>query len=85
VTSSFGRAALRGIVLERQVAIDSVPLTREPDRDLLGDVERSVGMNGEERMKLRTRIEAGLRARINPEREDECADEEEWGALSSHD
>jgi hypothetical protein len=43
----LGGAALRCVVVERDVAVDSVPLTRESDCQLLGDIERSVGANGE--------------------------------------
>jgi hypothetical protein len=32
-------ASLRGVVVERQLADDSVPLTRESDRQLLGDIQ----------------------------------------------
>jgi hypothetical protein len=65
------RSALRGVVLKRQVAIDSVPLTRESDRDLLGDIERSVGANGEERIEVADADGAALRARGRRERENE--------------
>jgi hypothetical protein len=33
------RATLRGVVAERQVAVDPVPLAREGDCELLGDIE----------------------------------------------
>jgi hypothetical protein len=46
------RAALRGVVVERDVAIESFPAARESDRQLLGDVERSVGPNGEQRIEV---------------------------------
>jgi hypothetical protein len=46
------RATLRGVVVERQVADDTVPLTREADGELLGDIERSVGVNGDQRIKV---------------------------------
>jgi hypothetical protein len=48
----LGRPALRGVMMQRQVADDSVPLAREPDRQLLGDIDRSVGVNGEERIEV---------------------------------
>jgi hypothetical protein len=66
-----GRTALRGVVAERQVADDSVPLTCESDRELLGDVERAVGVNGEKRIKVANADGAALRARGACERENE--------------
>jgi len=57
-------------VAERQVTDDSVPLAVEPDRQLLGDVERSIGVNGEERIEVADADRAALRARINRERDD---------------
>lgn len=61
---------LRGVVAERKVADDSVPLTVESDRQLLSDVERSVGVNCEERIERADANGAALRARIARERED---------------
>jgi hypothetical protein len=63
-------ASLRGVVAERQVADDSVPLTVEPDCQLLGDIERSVGVNGEQRIEVTDADRAALRARVTGERED---------------
>ena len=59
---------------ERQVADDSVPLAREGDCELLGDIERSVGVNGEKRIEVADADGAALRARGSREREeeDEC-------------
>jgi hypothetical protein len=64
-------ASLRSVVFERQIANDAVPLAREPDGELLGDVERSVGLNGEERIEITDANGAVLlRARITAERAD---------------
>jgi hypothetical protein len=65
----LGGAALRGVVVERDVAVDSVPLTRESDCQLLGDVERSIGANGEQRIEVADADGATLRARGSRERE----------------
>jgi hypothetical protein len=62
-------ASLRGVVLERKVADDSVPLTVESDRQLLSDVERSIGVNCEERIERADANGAVLRARIARERD----------------
>ena len=64
----LSRAPLRGVVVERQVAVDSVPLSRESDRQLLGDIERSVGVNGEERIEVADANGAALSARVMGER-----------------
>jgi hypothetical protein len=61
-------ASLRGVVVERQVADDSVPLTCESDCQLLGDIERAIGVNGEERIEVADANGAFLRARIDGER-----------------
>jgi hypothetical protein len=61
--------SLRGVVLERKVADDSVPLTVESDRQLLSDVERSIGVNCEERIERADANGAALRARIARERD----------------
>ena len=53
---------------ERQVANDSVPLTRESDCQLLNDIQRSVGANGEKRIEVADADGAALRARIMDER-----------------
>jgi len=55
-------------VAERQVADDSVPLTRESDCQLLNDIQRSVGANGEKRIEVADADGAALRARIIGER-----------------
>jgi len=60
---------LRGVVAERKVADDSVPLTVESDRQLLGDVERSVGVNCEERIERADANGAVLRTRTTRERD----------------
>jgi hypothetical protein len=61
-------ASLRGVVVERQVADDSVPLTCESDCQLLGDIERAIGVNGEERIEVADANGAFLRARTSGER-----------------
>jgi hypothetical protein len=66
-----GCAPLRGVVVERDVAVDSVPLTGEPDCQLLGDIEGSVGVNGEQRIEVADADGATLRARGAREREKE--------------
>jgi hypothetical protein len=66
----LGGAALRSVVVERDVPVDSVPLTRESDRQLLGDIERSVGANGEQRIEVTDADGASLRARGSREREE---------------
>jgi len=66
-----GRASLRGVVVERDVAVDPVPLTGESDRQLLGDIERSIGVNGEQRIEVADADGAPLRARGAREREKE--------------
>jgi hypothetical protein len=66
-----GRASLRGVVVERDVAVDSVPLTGEPDCQLLGDIEGSVRVNGEQRIEVADADGAALRARGARERENE--------------
>jgi hypothetical protein len=58
-------------VLERQVAVDPVPLTGEPDCQLFGDIEGSVGVNGEQRIEVADAERAALRARGAREREKE--------------
>jgi len=66
-----GRASLRGVVVERDVAVDSVPLSRESDRQLFGDIERSIGVNGEQRIEITDADGAPLRARGARQREKE--------------
>jgi hypothetical protein len=55
--------ALRGVVTERQVADDSVPLTCESDCQLFGDVERAISVNGEKRIEVADADGPALRAR----------------------
>jgi hypothetical protein len=61
--------SLRGVVLERKVADDSVPLTVESNRQLLSYVERSIGVNCEERIERADANGAVLRACIARERD----------------
>ncbi len=63
-------AALRGVVVERDVAVDSVPLACEADCELFGDIERSIGANGEQRIEVPDADGASLRARGTREREE---------------
>jgi hypothetical protein len=58
-------------MMEREVADYSVPLSREMDSEPLGDVERSIGMNCEERIEVADADGAPLRARGTSEREKE--------------
>jgi hypothetical protein len=64
----LGRAALGGVVMEREVAIEPVPRPREADGQLLDDVERSILVDGEERVELPDPDVARLRARPRGER-----------------
>ena len=64
-------APLRRVVVERQVAIDSVPVAGESERDRLGDIERSIGVNGEQRIEVADADGASLRAREIREREED--------------
>ncbi len=64
------RAALRGVVVEREVAVDTVPLTCESDCQLLSDIERSIGVNREQRIEVADADRASLRARGSSEREE---------------
>ena len=76
----LGRATLRSVVMERQISDDPVPLPIEPNRQLLGDVERSVGVDGEERIEVADAERAALRAGVVRKRKRECADEQECAA-----
>ena len=58
-------------MVERQVAFDSVPLAVEANGELLGDIERSIGIDGEERIEVADADGALLRARGAGEREKE--------------
>jgi hypothetical protein len=60
----LGRAALRGVVVEREVSNDAVPLASESDRQLFGDIERSAGANGEQRIEVPDANRAALCARL---------------------
>ena len=75
-----GRATLGSVVMERQIANDPVPLAVEPNGQLLGDVERSVGVDCEERIEVADAERAALRANVTAERESECAKKEERAA-----
>jgi hypothetical protein len=66
----FGGAALCGVVVERDVAVETFPLTGESDCQLLGDVERSIGPNGKQRIEVADADGASLRARGTREREE---------------
>jgi hypothetical protein len=66
----LGGAALRGVLVKRDVAVDSVPASRESDCQLLGDIERSIGPNGEQRIEVADADGASLRARGSRESEE---------------
>ena len=55
---------------EGKIAEDSVPLAGEADCQSLGDIERSVGVYGEQRVEVPDANRAALRARITRKRED---------------
>jgi hypothetical protein len=57
-------------VVQREIAIEPVPLTCEMDRQLLDDVRRSIGADGEERREIADANLALLRARRCGERAD---------------
>ena len=78
----LGRAALRGVVVKGEIANDPVPLAGEANRQLLGNVERSVGEDSEQRIEIADANGAVgfLRARWLCERE-ERGEEEEAAAL----
>ena len=67
----LSRAPLGRVVVERKVADDSIPLAREADCELLGDIERSVGVNIDQRIKVADADGAALRARRIRECEEE--------------
>jgi hypothetical protein len=56
-------------VLQGEVADNAVPLSDEPNREVLGDVERAVRVNGEQRIEVADADRAPLRARGSRERE----------------
>jgi hypothetical protein len=74
-----GRPALSGVVMERQIAIDPVPLTLEADGELLDNVERAIGIDGEQRVVIPNANGTLLRLRVSGEcagkdpGEEECA------------
>ena len=63
------RAFSCGVVAQREVADDLIRFGREPDCQLLNDIERSVGVDGEDRIKVADAIGAILCARDRSERE----------------
>jgi hypothetical protein len=71
----FSRAALGGVVVEREIPIDPVPGAVETDRQRLGYVERSVATDGEQRIEVADANGAALRARRTGERAEKEADE----------
>lgn len=71
----LGAATLRRVVVQREVAIEPVPRAGEADGELLDYVERSILVDGEERVKLAQAYVAFLRARRLDERaEKKCRD-----------
>jgi hypothetical protein len=71
VDVQFCRAALRRVVLERQVTLESVPAARKSNSEVFDDVERAVGMNRKQRIEVADANRAPLRARGSREREKE--------------
>jgi len=65
------RASLRRVVLKRKVALESVPRARKANGEVLDDVERAVGVDGEQRIEVADANRAPLRARGSREREEE--------------
>jgi hypothetical protein len=58
-------------VLQRQIADDAVPLTDESNRQVLDDVQVTVGMNDQLRIEVADAYRAPLRARGSRERAEE--------------
>jgi hypothetical protein len=56
---------------KRYLTVDSVPLADEANRELLGDIDRSVGVNRVQRIEVADADRALLRARKLREREEE--------------
>jgi hypothetical protein len=65
------RASLRRVVLEREIALESVPRARKANREILDDIERAIGVNGEQRIEITDADRAPLRARGSRERAEE--------------
>jgi hypothetical protein len=61
---------LGGVLAERYLTVDSVPLAGEANRELLGDIEGSVRVDGVERIEVADADRALLRARELREREE---------------
>ena len=57
-------------MVEREVAVDSIPMAREADCQRLRDIERSVGVNIDQRIEVADADGAALRARDIREREE---------------
>lgn len=73
--AELGGATLRRVVVQGEVAIEPVPRPREADGEPLDYVERSILVDGEERVKLPQAYVAFLRARRLDERaEKKCRD-----------
>ena len=72
-------------MVERQIAHDAVPPASERDGELLGDIERSVRVNGEERVEVPDADGAPLGAGSVAEHERERAGEKECAMARPHD
>ncbi len=71
----LGGATLRRVVVQREIAIEPVPRPGEADGELLDYIERSIPVDGEERVELAQAYVAFLRARRLDERaEKKCRD-----------
>ena len=64
----LGGAALRGVVMQREVAVDPVPRAVEADVEGLDYVEIAIGANCEQRIEIPDANVASLRARRRGER-----------------
>ncbi len=62
-------------MVEREVAVDSIPMAREADCQRLRDIERSVGVNGEKRIEVADADGVALRAGGSRKREEQEGEE----------
>jgi hypothetical protein len=67
----LGGAALSGVVMEREIAIDPVPCAVEADRNALDYIETTVSLDGEQRIEALDANAAVLRPRATCQRGEE--------------